>query len=1339
MTEAGASLRRRLFWKYLRIAGLLSTLLIACLGWWMTTDSFQTMVRTRLITELENITGGRVELGSIHTAPLRLRVEARGLTVHGKESRDEVPYAHVDRVIASVKIISVLGAEFGFHSLVLDHPVLHLIAYSDGTTNQPTPRLKQVSGKTAIEQLFRLSITRLEVRHGELLWNSQVWPLDFEANDISADMTYSLLRRRYESNLLLGKVVSKYGDFRPLAWMAEAHFELSANNLVVTSLKANSGRSHVQAHGRLADFRHPEIEAVYDVSLDLNEAAAVARRSEVHHGILLIKGNGTWSLDHLAVAGKLLAKDFDWHDSSLNLNNVTAESDYSVTPQQISLTHLEARLLGGAASGEATLANWQAQKPGKSAKAAEQQKGSVRLRLKEISAAAIANALATRAHPLQKANLAATANGTLELRWNGSARNAEAEVAVNLTAPPVSAANAMPVNGNLRATYRAASDELEIAELDAASRASEVHAFGRLASRGAVKVTAHTSNLGEWQNILAAAGTPLRIPAELHGRASFSGTATGRLSDVTLQGSIQAEDFDYLMPATARTPEQTIHWDLLTAEAQVSRHGFAAHNGTLRHGDAVIHVDASGALDHGQFTDHSAINARLDMENAQASEVMSLGGYNYPVQGILKLNLEASGTRKDLHGGGHVELTDATIYGESVQRVVSDVRFERSSAELSNLEVAYGHSSITGAAGYDLPSRAFHFDIKGDGLDLARLPGLRYARVVITGQGAFVAHGAGTLQEPVIDATLQLRDLTLDGEPYGNATLQAATHGSEMHISGNSQFQQADLALDGNIHLREDLPAALDLKFSHLDVDALLKTYSSGHVTGHSVIAGTVHLQGSLLKLRDLQVAANLSDLNFDVENVKLHNQGPVRAAIAGQVLVLEPFRLVGENTDFSGVGSIQLNGERKLDVKAQGQVNLRLIQSFNPDFTSSGILTVNMTVGGTFRQPVTQGKLEVSHGSLAYVDLTSALSDINGTLQFNQNRFQVESLTAHTGGGLVTFGGYATWFNRQLSFDLTLQEREVRLRYPPGVSSTADADLHFVGSTAASTLSGNITVTRLAITPGFDFGAYLIRSSRGAALPQTNPLLNRIRLDVHVITTPDLQMQTAVVRLSGEADLRVRGTAAKPVVLGRADVLEGQVFFNGTKYQLERGEVAFTNPVTTTPVLDLQATTHVRDYDITLTLSGEPSKMKVSYRSEPPLPEADIITLVALGRTTQESAQLQQPGQSSFTQDASSAILNQALNTTVSNRAQHLFGVSRIKIDPQGLSTETSLGRGPLVTIEQQVANNFTLTYSTSVEQASQQIIQVEYNISRNVSVVAIRDQNGVVSFDVRVRRRRK
>jgi len=37
-------------------------------------------------------------------------------------------------------------------------------------------------------------------------------------------MVYSFLRGRYESNLLLGKVDTKFQDFRPFSWTAAVHF-----------------------------------------------------------------------------------------------------------------------------------------------------------------------------------------------------------------------------------------------------------------------------------------------------------------------------------------------------------------------------------------------------------------------------------------------------------------------------------------------------------------------------------------------------------------------------------------------------------------------------------------------------------------------------------------------------------------------------------------------------------------------------------------------------------------------------------------------------------------------------------------------------------------------------------------------------------------------------------------------------------------------------------------------------------------------------------------------------------------------------------------------------------
>jgi translocation and assembly module TamB len=308
-------------------------------------------------------------------------------------------------------------------------------------------------------------------------------------------------------------------------------------------------------------------------------------------------------------------------------------------------------------------------------------------------------------------------------------------------------------------------------------------------------------------------------------------------------------------------------------------------------------------------------------------------------------------------------------------------------------------------------------------------------------------------------------------------------------------------------------------------------------------------------------------------------------------------------------------------------------------------------------------------------------------------------------------------------------------------LSSTADASLSLSGSMKSAVLSGDITVTKVGLNPQFDFAYYLVSGMRGVPAQKIDSPLNNLHLDMHVTSTPELQVQTSLARVSGNVDLRMRGTASRPVVLGRVNLLEGTIYFNATKYRMERGDVTFTNPVRIEPSLDVELSARVRDYDITLGFHGPINRLTPSYRSDPPLSSSDIISLLALGRTAEESANPAMMGtaqyQPAVSENASNALIGQALNATVSSRVQRLFGVSRVKIDPNvGGALTAGLAR---VTVEQQVSNNLTLTYITNLNQSAQQIIQFEYNVNKDVSIVGVRDQTGVLSFDVLLRKRHK
>ena len=1368
MTEAPAKPTGRRWWKYL--LGLIAVGIVTTLGLllYVNSDSFQSLVRRRLVAELERITGGRVEIGSIHTAPFRLQADVRDITVHGRESASDVPLAHADRIVARLKLSSLVRSEFGFNEVVLEQPVVHVAFYSDGTTNFPPRRAAAVSGQSLVERLFALSVDHLELDHGRILWDDQIIPFDFATRDAALQMDYSLLHRRYDGHLRLGTVDTKLTNFRPFAWMTDLQFTLGGNSATVSSLKWNSEHSHFSASGDITDFSHPHVRGSYEAQFDLNEAASIARRRDLRAGVLDLKGSGDWSLDQFATNGLLTIRDLVWKDDLVSFSRASLNTGYTVTDQQLKLSKLQGNILGGSFTGDAELNQWLAPAQHLSPAARKTletavisatppqgksrgkivnrrppaiQSALVFLRLRDLSVQDLIAAFTAVTHPLARLHPAGSASATLETRWKGTVADAETQFALELTPPAHPASSELPLTGHASGVYRTAGDVLELPQFALTTPTTHVMASGTLSDTSAVRLSIKTSSLADWLPFIEVVRGPAMFPVSLNGSATFNGSMSGSFSSPQIVGNLQVDNFDLTPPPIGKTQLLQTHWDSLSTSIQLSFRAISLRNATLRRDDTSAEFDASTTLQHGHFTGDSTFNLRANFQNASLAELENYLGYNYPISGKTDLFVQASGTFSEPHGEGKMHLTEGSAYGEIIEQFDSAFRIGHGEIAFNDLHLLHHDSVTTGNAVYNPSTRAFNLDLTGSNFDLALVRQIHTDRLSVEGRADFVLKASGTPDAPLINADIHLRELTLDQDLAGEMDLHAVTEGSALHLSGNSNFKRGSLLLGGNVQLRGDYPAALTFKMDQLDLDTFWRSYLRGQLTGHSAVSGSLDLHGPLRQPSQLALEGNLTSVSFDVANATVRSQDPILFSVANQSVNIQQLHFVGEGTDLTAHGSVQLTGDRALDLTANGRLDLKLLSSFDSNVTSTGLVTLNLKIGGTLADPFPHGRLQVANGSLSYAGLPSGLSELNGSLMFTRDRALIETLTARTGGGTLDLKGDATYFNQQLNFNLTATGKDVRLRYPPGVSSTADAELHWVGTRSASTVSGDISINKMAVTPGFDFSSYLERSRNFSTITTANSPLNNIKLDIHVVTAPELQMRTAIARLSGDADLRLRGSVARPAVLGRVDILEGQATFHGIRFTLERGDITFANPVAIEPQFNLQASSHVRNYDLNITATGTPDRLNINYRSEPPLPKSDIIALLALGRTNQESAQLQeQGGQGAFSDQASALILSQALNSTVSSRLDRLFGASNIKIDPQGLTTETNpISNGPQITIEQQFSNNLSLTYSTNVSQSSQQIIEGEYYVNRNVSLVGNRDQNGVVSFDVRIRHRKQ
>lgn len=1326
--------------------------------WYSRTDSFHARVHQKVISDLEETTGGKVELGQLNWSLSKLTFQADGLVIHGVEGPGEAPYLRAEHIIIRAKVLSWWGRQVGLRSIVIDKPVIHLVVYSDGHTNQPHPKGPQQPG-SSVQQLFDVKLEHAELRDGVLMVNDRAMPFDFNADNVQAAMTYVAASQRFDGHVSVGQMRAHYKNFKPFLAGAAADFSLFPNQLQVKGLKATSGKSAVEASGRVIDFANPRADLSYSAMIDLAQAGDVMLIPQLRRGTVILNGTGQYTAKNYGTTGKLAVKDAEYRDPSLAIASFDGGAEYSADKDNFVIPTFFARVLGGVITGKAEVKNWASapSAPGQTTPSnLPEQVGTIHARIQSLPVGRVATAASTRTLPLDRLHAVGSASGTVEATWHGAPSHIRSQFAIQVSPPATSESNQLPVTAVARGTYATPAQQLEFQQLEISARSIQLKGTGTVARSSALTFSAIVGDVRDLSPMLTAWSPQQQLPAEFAGRGTFTGKLSGRvLTAPNLSGHLTLNDVSlplpFKLPAPAATvlkpvatlaPPQLVgtpriaHFDSIVADPQYSPSQLAINNAVVKRGAEQLTLSAAVALVNGQFLETNPIRAKGSAEDFEVAELMALGGYTTAITGVLNGAIDLYGTQDDPRGTARFRITRGTIYGQSFESARADITFLNQEAEFSNIQIAQDSARVIGDANYNLKTTAFRFNLAGKNFNLAEFRQLQGARVSTAGTLNFEARGSGNKDTPVVDADVHLRNLVMNGERLGNVEGTATTTGRTMRIQARSDFAFADFNVDGTVGMGGDYPADLALHMSRLDVDPLLHMFVKAKITGHSALSGEIRLSGPLRQPRLLTVDGNLGQFSAEIENVKIQNDGPLRFVVKDQVLRLERFRLTGtESTFFTAQGSVALAGAKAMNLRGEGRVHLVLLQTFNPDLHTGGIMDFDMRAGGTLTRPTFFGTVKISNGTLTNINFPNGLSGLNGTLVFNQDRFQIQQLTGSTGGGEVSFGGFVSYGNA-LAFNLTVHANNVRLRYPPGMSEALDGDLRLSGTRDSSMLTGEVTITRFSVNQNFDLALAIAASKAPPTPPDPTSWLNNLRLNVKVTSAPDLQINTSLAKLSGDLNLNLRGTASRPALLGRINITEGQVSFNGTTYQLDRGDISFSNPVKIEPVVDVAATTRVRDYDVTLGFHGPIDRLSTTYRSDPPLPTADIISLLAFGKTREES-EMASAAQPTFSESASNAILGQALNAAVGSRVQRLFGVSRVKIAPELGGAETD--PNARVTIEQQVSKDFTVTYITDLTRSNQQSVQVEYNYSRNISIIGSRDQYGIVSFDVRIRQRKK
>jgi translocation and assembly module TamB len=768
---------------------------------------------------------------------------------------------------------------------------------------------------------------------------------------------------------------------------------------------------------------------------------------------------------------------------------------------------------------------------------------------------------------------------------------------------------------------------------------------------------------------------------------------------------------------------------------------------------SAIHVTGQTRL-----TKDYPITADVSVQNlAVESLPFDLG---IPVKGVAAITGHAQGTLHTPVVTAQLSLSRGAVDNEPIDKLQATGRYTSQLIEIESLQVTSPAGSATLNGSFAHPAGQFssgtiqlHLatgDLRVDRIQTVQLSksglgGTLKASMDFSGDLKTVK-GQPKIVPSQIEATAALGGITYDGHQAGNAKLTAKTSGGTVNVALDSDIAHAAIHAEGEVKLIADYPvtarfSARDLRLSNfrpfLNVESLTQ-----NLEAVAEVEGSV--SGSARKLDELRGDIRIPHVEADAHprgnrskpvSLALRNEGPIEAQLDRSVLTVRSAHVVGpRGTDIAIAGTIGFAEKNPLNLTIKANADLGLLQDIDKDFYSSGAVSMDASVRGTFTVPLANGSVQLKNASVNMVGFSNGLSNANGTISLAGSSATIRDLTGESGGGKITVSGFAGYTGGALRYSLRANANRVRTRQQ-GVSIVNNAALTVSGTSAQSLVSGTVTVVSVGINPQSDVGSILSSSTAAQVTgDQTSPLLSNTRLDIRIRTAPDVRFQSTLAQdLQAEADVTLVGTVANPGMTGRIEVTEGDLIFFGNQYTVNHGVISFYNPLRIEPQLNVSLETTVKSVDVVLTLTGPMENLKLSYRSDPPLQFDEIVALLATGRRPSSDptivANEAAPPQQSVGQLGETAIVSQAIASPVSSRLQRVFGVTQLSIDPT-FASGSALPQASL-TLQQRVATNVTFTYAQDYSQSNSELVRVEWTISPRFSAVATRDINGIFGVD--------
>ncbi len=744
------------------------------------------------------------------------------------------------------------------------------------------------------------------------------------------------------------------------------------------------------------------------------------------------------------------------------------------------------------------------------------------------------------------------------------------------------------------------------------------------------------------------------------------------------------------------------------------------------------------------------LSVSLDLKDTDLSR-LPLGEKAPPLRGRLTAHLDAAGEPEKWRDGS-ASLTVSNLQMETAAggvRNAGDLKLDYARRTLKVLAAELAGPKSTLSMQGEMPVEAaagtgsLHLSGK---LDLSALAPLldKDAGFTLAGKADLAADLRGSLEKFEPSATLTLRAgevvaAALKSPLTGIEADAALDHGqiavSRIHatlgtgtIDGEGVIPLAYFPLPEQVVLPPASQARFNADVKGLTLESLstLPEKIKGRIGMH------LEAQSSAPNLDSVRATLTFPELNLDLGGVAIAPDAPPVLLLEKSEVRVDRFTLKGPETEIQLAGRASLPSGELHDVRLSGHTDAALLSSISSNVSAAGPIEFAVSAAGQPAQPAINGSLRMDNGRVGLTSPRIDLSDLKIRLGLHDPRIEIEQFEgALNGGTLVVKGGLQV--RPELQPDLTISAANVYLDFPAGLRTLSRVNLHLRPQAQSLLLSGDMKIDEGSYTEVLDLQGPLmsfLRSGGGVALiEERSPLLARLRYDVAVKTVDPIVVDNNLGKLELTAALRLLGSFYRPGLTGRVDIGEGGTLrLQENNYVIESGSIAFVNETKIDPQFNLEASTKVRNRTITVTVGADSrGEMSTNFTSDDTTDtRADIIALLLTGRTSEE---LQGREVNAAGEQAALSLLAGSVTGRLSQQLQGSLGLSRVRIEPDLISTEAD--PTARLTVGQDLTRALELIYSMNLRNSSDQILKVNYQLARRFAISGTKQADNSYRFD--------